>query len=359
MVRVARRWSHRRRRLLGPFAPPHQSAEAAALRHVSDDRPGITRRRSGSGFSYTAPTGEVIRDRATLMRIRSLAIPPAWTDVWICPTQNGHLQATGRDARRRKQYRYHPRWRQVRDATKYERMVHFGHALAAIRARVEADMSLTGLPRDKVLATVVHLLEITLIRVGNEEYARANDSYGLTTFRVHHVRVNGTKIRFRFRGKSGKETVINVTNRRVARVMRQCRELPGQDLFQYLDESGEPQPINSSDVNDYLRAASGQDFTAKDFRTWGGTLLAARHLASAPEPTTEAEAKAAINAAVEAVAHELRNTKAVCRKCYIHPGVLEAFAHAELRQQLRSDEAPPAEEGLSGEEAVLLRFLTR
>jgi DNA topoisomerase-1 len=345
--------------LFGPFVPPHKSAEAAALRHVSDERPGITRRRSGSGFSYTAPTGEVIRDRATLARIRSLAIPPAWTDVWICPTSNGHLQATGRDARRRKQYRYHPRWRQVRDATKFERMVHFGHALPSIRARVEADMSLPGLPRDKVLATVVHLLEITLIRVGNEEYAKANDSYGLTTFRVHHVRVNGTKIRFRFRGKSGKETVINVTNRRIARVVRQCRELPGQDLFQYLDESGEPQPITSSDVNDYLRAASGQDFTAKDFRTWGGTLLAARHLASAPEPATESEAKAAINAAVAAVAHELRNTKAVCRKCYIHPSVLEAFAHAELRQQLRSDEAPPAEGGLSAEEAILLRFLTR
>jgi DNA topoisomerase-1 len=267
------------------------AARAAGLRDTSDDQPGIRRVRCGRGFRYQGPDGRPVRDEDTLKRIRSLTIPPAWTDVWICPQQSGHLQATGRDARGRKQYRYHPRWRATRDESKYDRMVAFGLALPRIRARVEADLALPGLPRAKVLATVVRLLETTLVRVGNEEYARANGSFGLTTLRTRHVAVTGATIHFAFRGKSGVRHHIDVRDRRLARVVRRCRDLPGQLLFQYLDESGQRHGY-SADVNDYLREAAGEEFTAKDFRTWGGTVLAVATLrgfaAVASRPGSEA-----------------------------------------------------------------------
>jgi DNA topoisomerase-1 len=336
---------------------PADSAKAASLRHVSDDMPGIRRRRSGKGFSYASADGQTVRDKATLARIRALAIPPAWTGVWICPLTNGHLQATGRDARRRKQYRYHPRWRQVRDETKYERMAVFGTALPGIRARVEQDVALPGLPREKVLATIVWLLETTFIRVGNEEYARDNKSFGLTTMRNQHVQVEGGKVKFRFRGKSGKPHAIDVHDRYLARLVKRLRELPGQDLFQYVDEAGEPQPINSGDVNDYLRTISDQEFTAKDFRTWAGTLLAARNLAD-EFGDTEAAAKAAMVSAVKVVAKELGNTPAVCRKCYIHPAILDAFQNHEHFDRWRKATASGrSASGLTDEENALLRFL--
>lgn len=343
---------------VGPFTEPAEAARAASLRHVSDDRPGILRRKAGAGFAYVKPGGETVRDQATLARIRSLAIPPAWTAVWICPSPDGHLQATGRDARRRKQYRYHPRWREVRDETKYAKMMLFGTTLPRIRTRVEEDLGLAGLPRNKLLAVIVRLLETTFIRVGNEEYARNNGSFGLTTLLGRHVTVLGADIRFRFQGKSGKSHQVHVNDRRLARLVTRCRDLPGQELFQYLDESGEPQPINSSDVNEYLRLISDQDFTAKDFRTWAGTLLAARALAESATPETKAAGKSAVVAAAESVARRLGNTAAICRKCYIHPSVLEAFQDPALRERwtkLRKEES--AEPGLSGEESALLRFL--
>ena len=266
------------RRRSDPVVEAKSAARAAQLRYVSAAADGIRRRRMGKGFSYVADDGRTVRDRATLERIRSLAIPPAWTDVWICVQPEGHLQATGRDARGRKQYRYHPRWRAVRDETKYERMVVFGETLPRIRERVAKDLAEQGLSRTRVLAMVVRLLETTFIRVGNEEYARTNGSFGLTTLKDRHVQVDGSRIRFRFRGKSGKSHAITLTDVRMARLVRRCRDLPGQDLFQYLDANNDPQPVSSSDVNDYLREISGQDFTAKDFRTWAGTLLASRKL---------------------------------------------------------------------------------
>jgi len=336
---------------------PAESARAASLRHVSDDQPGIRRRRSGKGFSYITAERQTVRDKATLARIRALAIPPAWIDVWICPLTYGHLQATGRDARRRKQYRYHPRWRQVRDETKYERMAVFGTALPGIRARVEQDIALPGLPREKVLATIVWLLETTFIRVGNEEYARDNKSFGLTTLRNQHVQVEGGKVKFRFRGKSGKPHAIDVRDRYLARLVKRLRELPGQDLFQYVDEAGERQPINSADVNEYLRTISDQEFTAKDFRTWAGTLLASRQLGDA-FAETDAATKTAMLSAVQSVAKELGNTAAVCRKCYIHPAVLEAFQnheHFDRWRKAAASEKPAS--GLTDEESALLRFL--
>ena len=249
-------------------ADPVEAARAAGLRYVSDTNPGITRKRAGKGFTYTGPDGEKVRDKETLARIKALAIPPAWTEVWISPDEHGHIQATGRDAKGRKQYRYHARWREVRDETKFNRMVAFGKALPGIRKRVEKHLSLPGLPREKVLATVVRLLETTLIRVGNEEYARENKSFGLTTMRKQHVQVNGTELRFRFRGKSGRTHNVSVVDSRLAAVVKRCQDLPGQDLFEYVDDGGEMQDVDSADVNEYLREISGEDFTAKDFRTW-------------------------------------------------------------------------------------------
>jgi DNA topoisomerase I len=345
-------------RTVGPFTEPVDAARAASLRYVNDGRPGIRRRKSGRGFSYAGADGATVHDRATLGRIRALAIPPAWTDVWICPLPDGHLQATGRDARGRKQYRYHARWREVRDETKYAKMAQFGSALPRIRAQVEEDLGLPGLPRSKLLAVIVQLLETTFIRVGNEEYARSNRSFGLTTLLGRHVTVLGDKIRFRFQGKSGKAHDVRLSDRRLARLVTRLRDLPGQDLFQYLDESGEPQPIDSADVNEYLRLISDQDFTAKDFRTWAGTLLAARALDESSSPESKTEAKSAAVAAAESVAHRLGNTAAICRKCYIHPSVLEAFqdpALFDLWGKARNGGA--AESGLTDEESALLRFL--
>ena len=306
-------------------ASPTESARAAGLRHCMDTQPGIHRHRAGAGFRYLDAQGRVVRDAETLTRIRSLAIPPAWTDVWICREERGHLQASGRDARGRKQHRYHPRWREVRDETKYDRMFAFAAALGKIRRRTKLDLAQPSLPREKVLAAVVQLLEKTLIRVGNEEYVRANGSFGLTTLHNRHVNVRGARVTFRFRGKSGREHDVGLEDPRLAAVVRRCRELPGQELFAYVDEAGEIHSVGSADVNDYLREITGQDFTAKDFRTWAGTVLALRALQHYPTFDSVAEAKRNIAAAIESVARTLGNTKAVCRKSYIHPTLIEAY----------------------------------
>src|SRR5438876_7804322 len=302
-----------------------EAAEEAGLRYVSDDQPGYTRKARGDDFEYFDTEGKPIRDEQRLLRVKRLAIPPAYTDVWICPSPNGHIQATGRDARGRKQYRYHERWRLIRDENKYEKTVLFAQALPKIRKRVEADLALRGLPRNKVLATVVHLLQRTFIRVGNEEYARENKSFGLTTMKDRHVDVKGSKLRFRFRGKSGRQHEVDVTDRRISRIISNLQDLPGQSLFQYLDDEGNVRDITSQDVNQYLREITGEDFTAKDFRTWAGTVLAAVALGKLGVSETKQQAKANIKHAVSAVAEVLGNTPAVCRQCYIHPAVLEAY----------------------------------
>lgn len=356
MTRPATR--RRASRAIGPFTEPAAAAEAASLRHMSDDRPGITRRRSGRGFTYTGPDGAAVREKGTLHRIRALAIPPAWTSVWISPLANGHIQATGRDARGRKQYRYHPRWQQVRDETKYGRLVEFGNALPVIRAQLDADLARPGIPKEKVLATIVALLEATFIRVGNEEYARTNRSFGLTTMQNRHIEIDGSKLRFRFRGKSSKVHDISVSDRRLARMVKRCRELPGQDLFQYLDDAGEPQPIDSADVNEYLQRISQRDFTAKDFRTWAGTLLAAEQLIPPASTNPEKPPREALVAAIAVVARELGNTPAVCRKCYIHPAVLQAYDDERAFDRwLIALGAAGGASALSESEAALLRFL--
>jgi DNA topoisomerase-1 len=337
---------------------PVESAREAGLRYVSDAQPGIRRIRAGRGFRYVDAGGKAVSDAETLKRIRSLVIPPAWKDVWICANPRGHLQATGRDARGRKQSRYHPRWRAVRDETKYERLMLFGTALKRIRERVEEDLGRPGLPREKVLATIVRLMERTLIRVGNEEYARENHSYGLTTMREKHVEVNGWTVKFHFRGKSGKLHTVGVQDRRIARIVERCQDLPGYELFQYLDENGEPHSIDSADVNDYLRGASGEDFTAKDFRTWSGTVLAARELRAFEEFSSETQAKKNVVQAIKSVAQRLGNTPSVCRKCYVHPAVLACYLEGKLpRSQQRKVEevAASAAEILREEEEEALR----
>ncbi|HXW03779.1 MAG TPA: hypothetical protein VD833_00990 [Vicinamibacterales bacterium] len=305
---------------------PVASARMAGLRYVTDATPGITRRKRGSGVAYYRPDGSLVRDSATLERIRSLAIPPAWERVWISPDANGHLQATGRDARGRKQYRYHAYWNRVRNDVKYGRMIAFGRALPSIRRRTETDLRKPALSRERVLATVVRLLEKTLIRVGNEEYARTNGSFGLTTLQDRHVAVRGTRVQFRFRAKSGIRQTVDLEDAALARSVRRCQDLPGQTLFQYLDADGRRQRVDSGDVNAYLREIAGQDFTAKDFRTWAGTVLAASAL-SAPGAAAAAVTarKRQIVRAVEAVAQRLGNTRAVCRKCYVHPAVFDAY----------------------------------
>ncbi len=350
----------RRRRhikLVGPFTDPVEAAKAASLRYVNDEGPGIRRRKSGRGFAYTTLGGGPVREKETLARIRSLVIPPAWTDVWITTHADGHLQATGRDQRGRKQYRYHPRWHDVRGETKYGRMLLFGHALPCLRAQVETDLRRQGLPRDKVLAIVVRLLETTLIRVGNEEYARANKSFGLTTLQDRHVEIEGPHMSFRFRGKGGKDHEITLRDPRLAKLVKRCRDLPGQDLFQYVDDDGEAKAISSGDVNDYLRTICDQDFTAKDFRTWAGTLIAARGIA-AEAYATETEAKTAAIEAARAVAKNLGNTVAVCRTSYIHPSVLDAYQDQALHDLWnRQRQKAPPEAGLRDEECALLRYL--
>jgi DNA topoisomerase I len=336
-------------------------ATAAELRHVGDGEPGIERRRHGAGFTYRAPDGRRVRDAATLERIASLAIPPAYTEVWICPDPGGHIQATGRDAKGRKQYRYHPRWRVVRDGLKYDRMVAFALALPRIRERADADLARSGLPREKVLAAVVRLLEASRIRVGNEEYRRRNKSFGLTTLRDRHVVVIGSSIRFEFRGKRGKRHSVRVTDRRLARVVKRCQEIPGQQLFQYVDEAGERHGIGSADVNAYLRAASDADFTAKDFRTWAGTLLAARHLRLTPPPESDADGRRNVAQAIVAVAEELGNTPTVCRACYVHPAVIAAYLDGSLHdadEQASPDAGVDSPYMLSAEERALLALLS-
>jgi DNA topoisomerase-1 len=298
------------------------------LRHVTDEGPGIRRRRAGARFTYVAPTGRVIRDAATLDRINALAIPPAWTDVWICPSADGHIQATGRDARGRKQYRYHAAWNAARDEVKYEHLIEFGAALPRIRRRVSADMKRPPLSRERVLATVVRLLEKTLIRIGNDEYARTNHSYGLTTLRNHHVKVRGRRMAFDFRAKSGVLQHVDLEDRQLARTVKQCQELPGQTLFEYVDADGTTQRVESADVNAYLREIAGRDFTAKDFRTWAGTLLAACALCEvtrAAAPESRSGRNRHVVAAIDRVARALGNTRSVCRKCYVHPAVLELY----------------------------------
>jgi DNA topoisomerase-1 len=316
----------------GQSEDPARSARTAGLRYVDDSKPGIRRRRCGRGFTYLAPGGGTIRDREVRRRIEALAIPPAWEEVWICPDPRGHLQATGRDARGRKQYRYHPRWREVRDRTKFERMIPFAEALPALRRRVEADLGRRGLPPEKVLAAVVRLLEETLIRVGNPEYARDNGSYGLTTLRRRHVRVDGTELRFRFLAKSGRERQVSLADRRLAGIVRRCRELPGYELFKYLDEAGEPRTVESDDVNDYLRRATGGEFTAKDFRTWAGTVRAAALLREQTGFESAAEADRRVVDTVKQVAERLGNRPATCRKFYVHPAVIEAFGCGALEE---------------------------
>ena len=340
-----------------PLENPVASARAAGLRYVIDDKPGLTRHKRGKGFVYRTADGKPVKDAATLARIRALAIPPAYTDVWICPTENGHLQATGRDARGRKQYRYHPRWREVRDETKYHRMVGFARALPAIRRRTVADLRKQGLKFEKVVAAIVQLLEKTLIRIGNDEYARANGSFGLTTLHNRHVDIRGARVTFRFRGKSGREHTVGLEDPRLAAVVRRCRDLPGQELFAYFDDAGEVQQIGSADVNEYLREISGSDFTAKDFRTWAGTVLALQALRKYPDFDSAAAAKRNVVAAIESVAQSLGNTKAVCRKSYIHPALIDAYLEGSLANALR--ERAARAQGLRPDETSVLRILRK
>ncbi|HLI95557.1 MAG TPA: hypothetical protein VKT72_05640 [Candidatus Baltobacteraceae bacterium] len=304
---------------------PVASAKAAGLRYVNDQMPGIHRVSRGKHFAYVAPDGTEIDDEREVARIKALAVPPAYADVWICPIANGHLQATGRDARGRKQYRYHKRWREIRDETKYGRMIAFAQVLPAIRKRIDHDLALAALPREKVLATVVQLLESTAIRVGNDEYARDNGSFGLTTLKNKHAKVEGASVRFTFRGKSGIRHAVDLRDRRLARIIRQCQDLPGQQLFEYLDDDGTTRAIDSSDVNDYIREISGDDFSAKDFRTWLGTVTCAALLAEQQAAETQTERKQRLTAVIADVAKRLGNTPAVCRKCYVHPQVVEVY----------------------------------
>ena len=338
---------------------PQASAEEAGLRYVTDRLPGATRRRAGKRFSYFGADGKRIIDPDRVAWFERLAIPPAWTDVWICPIRRGHIQATGRDARGRKQYRYHPRWRQVRDEAKYGRLIEFARALPRIRRRTERDLRRRGMPREKALALVVRLLEETLIRVGNEEYARENRSFGLSTLRDRHVDVNRERVRFTFRGKGGKEHDIDVRDRRLARLVKACQEIPGQELFQYYDAGGSRVDVTSGDVNDYLREISGQEFTAKDFRTWAGTVAAAMALQEFLEVDDEAGRKKAVVRAIEEVAEQLGNTPSVCRACYVHPEVIDRYLDGTMVDALtrRARGVGRGAHALRAEEAAVLGLL--
>jgi DNA topoisomerase-1 len=337
---------------------PADAAEEAGLRYVSDTRPGYTRKRNGESFQYFDTEGKLIRDEPRLLRIGRLAIPPAYHDVWICPLSNGHIQATGRDDRGRKQYRYHERWRTIRDENKYDRILTFAAALPKIRRRVQVDLKLPGFKREKVLAAVVQLLERTFIRVGNEEYARQNKSFGLTTMKDHHVKVRGKKLRFRFRGKGGKEHEVDFMDRRVAKIVRKLQDLPGQDLFQYFDDDGKLCNVTSQDVNHYLREITGEDFTAKDFRTWAGTVLTAMALNAQEKFATKKEAKSNVKNAIAAAAKLLRNTPTICRKCYVHPAIVESYLDGDLIEGLKTklDEAEEIPD-FSDDERAVLNFL--
>lgn len=336
------------------------AARAAGLRYVHDGRPGIRREPAKEGFHYLDAHGEPVADETTLARIKGLVIPPAWQDVWICAQANGHLQATGRDARGRKQYRYHPKWRTARDEVKYERMLKFGDALPAIRHEVDRALKLPGLPREKVLATIVYLLEATMMRVGNEEYARTNKSFGLTTLRNRHAKVDGSDVEFSFRGKSGVYHKVKVHDRRLAGIVKRTRDLPGQELFQYIDDDGATHTIDSSDVNDYLRLITGEEYTAKDFRTWSGTVLAALALQEFEKFDSETQAKKNIVRAIESVAEKLGNTPTICRKCYVHPAVLDAYldgAALEVMRERTEETLAKDLHALQPEEAAVLAML--
>ena len=353
-------YSKRAEMQLSEAADLVETAKAAGLRYVTDAMPGIRRKRSGKNFSYIDAKGQSVRDRKELERIKALAIPPAWTEVWICPDPHGHILATGRDAKGRKQYRYHPLWRVVRDETKYHRMIAFGEALPAIRERTSKDLALPGLPREKVLATIVRLLDTTMIRVGNEEYARENNSFGLTTLHNDHVDVSGEEIKFHFQGKSGKEHEIDVRDKQLARIVKRCQDIPGHELFQYLDEEGQSHTVDSANVNDYLREISGQDFTAKDFRTWGGTVYAVHVLRDLGEFGSETQAKKNIVQAIKFAAEQLGNTPTICRKCYVHPAVLDAYLNRSLLPVLKQEsekKTTRSPNDLDGEESQVLTYL--
>jgi DNA topoisomerase-1 len=339
---------------------PLASARAAGLRYSADGKPGIRRVKRGRAFRYLDARGKPVK-ADDLNRIRSLVIPPAWTEVWISPDPLGHLQATGRDVRGRKQYRYHAKWREVRDHTKYGRMLEFGRALPVIRRRTDADLRRPGLPRSKVLAAVVRLLEKTFIRVGNDEYARDNRSFGLTTMRDGHVKVSGSTVRFIFRGKSGVEHELDLEDRRLARIVKQCRDLPGQELFQYRDERGKVVDVGSADVNSYLKDVTGEDFTSKDFRTWAGTVLAAKLLRDYEAVDSGARAKKNVVDAIEQVAKRLGNTRAVCRKCYVHPAVIDAYLDGSMMRTVgqRAARTARAIGRMTESEAVVLGLLQR
>lgn len=343
------------------LADPIAAAKAAGLRYISDTGPCIRRIRcSGKKFRYVDVNGKPLRDPDELRRVRALGIPPAWTKVWICPDPDGHIQATGRDVKGRKQYRYHARWREVRDETKYNKMLDFGAALPLIRERTDKDLALPGLPREKVLAAVVRLLEGTLIRVGNEEYARQNGSFGLTTMRDWHVDIEGSRLRFHFRGKSGKDHDVDIRDRRLAKIVKKCQDIPGHELFQYIGDDGSRHTIGSADVNDYLQSIAGKDFTAKDFRTWAGTVLASLALQEFEAFDSQTQAKKNVVQAIRSVSERLGNTPAICRKCYIHPAVLDAYMDGSMLHTLkRRAEAEMAEglEKLRPEEAAVMAFL--
>lgn len=354
----ARRLKRKQKHQPEIITDPVESAHAAGLHYVSDAEPGIRRRRAGRGFTYIDPDGNTIQG-AERERIEALAIPPAWTSVWICPDPDGHLQATGRDARGRKQYRYHPRWREVRDATKYHRMLLFGAALPTIRERVDVDLRKRSLSREKVLATVVRLLETTLIRVGNDEYAQRNNSYGLTTMRDRHVDIAGSHVRFKFKGKSGVRHTIEFTDRRLARIVKQCQDIPGYELFQYIDDDGQRQTISSADVNEYLKEISGEDFTAKDFRTWAGTVLACAELRRCDPATSKTALKKNVSTAIKQVAEQLGNTPAICRKCYVHPAILDAYENGAMSEVLEDivEETDDSSSTLQPDESAVMALL--
>jgi len=335
-------------------------ARESGLRYVNDDTPGISRTRDHGDFIYTDSDGKIIHDNAILARIKALAVPPAWEDVWICPWPNGHIQATGRDARERKQYRYHARWRSVRDEVKYQRMISFAKVLPQIRKCLEHDLKRPGMSKQKILATVIYLLQATLMRVGNDEYARSNQSFGMTTLRNRHVKVDGADIKFHFRGKSGVQHTIKLHDPYMVRIVRKLLDLPGQDLFQYVDEAGETHTIGSGDVNDYLHEITGEDYTAKDFRTWAGTVLAALALNEFKQFDSQAQAKKNVVQAIEHVAMKLGNTPTICRKCYVHPDVISSYLDGvtmgTLKQQVH-DNLVHDLHALSPEEAAVLALL--
>lgn len=339
---------------------PKAAAQAAGLIYVEDTQPGIRRQANGKGFRYVGPSGNTLKAGRLLARIRELAIPPAWTDVWICRNERGHLQATGRDARGRKQYRYHADWQATRDENKYQKLISFAQALPKIRRRVACDLRKKGLPREKVLAAIVKLLETTLIRVGNDEYAKNNGSFGLTTMRDRHATIRGPKMRFEFRGKSGIDHDIDLEDPRLSRIVLECQDLPGQELFQYLDNDGHVRDVGSADVNEYLHEISHQEFTAKDFRTWAGTALAAQALQEFEDFDSEAAAKRNVTQAIERVAERLGNTKAICRKCYVHPAIIDAYMDQSLVKTLKARterELRESVSALSGEEGAVLALL--